>query len=62
MILPAGAAILLGMGGWALGMRNVMVSILAEDYVTMAEAKGLTQLRIMFRYAARNAMSRVSPG
>ncbi len=56
MILPAGAAILLGMGGWALGMRNVMVSVLAEDYVTMAEAKGLTQLRIMFRYAARNAM------
>lgn len=56
MVLPAGTSILLGMGGWALGMRNVMVSVLAEDYVTMAEAKGLKQLRIMFRYAARNAL------
>ena len=37
-------------------MRNVMVGVLAEDYVTMAEAKGLKQNRIMFRYAARNAL------
>jgi peptide/nickel transport system permease protein len=56
MILPATTSILLGLGGWALGMRNVMVSVLAEDYVTMAEAKGLKQIRIMFKYAARNAM------
>jgi peptide/nickel transport system permease protein len=44
------------MGGWVLGMRNTMVSVLAEDYVTMAEAKGLTQRQIMFNYAARNAL------
>lgn len=56
MILPVVASSLLAMGGWALGMRNVMVSVLSEDYVTMAEAKGLSQNRIMFRYAARNAM------
>ncbi|HNB54177.1 MAG TPA: ABC transporter permease [Anaerolineales bacterium] len=56
MILPVGSAVLLGVGGWALGMRNVMVSVLADDYVTMAEAKGLTQIRIMFKYAARNAL------
>lgn len=43
-------------GGWLLGMRNTMVGILAEDYITMAEAKGLSQSQIMFRYAARNAM------
>ncbi len=56
MVLPAVTSVLLGMGGWAIGMRNVMISVLAEDYVTMAEAKGLKQLRIMFRYAARNAL------
>jgi peptide/nickel transport system permease protein len=33
-----------------------MVGILAEDYITMAEAKGLGQSRIMFAYAARNAL------
>lgn len=56
MILPVTTAVLLSMGGWALGMRNVMVGVLADDYVTMAEAKGLKQRRIMFRYAARNAL------
>lgn len=56
MVLPVTTSVLLGIGGWALGMRNVMVSVLADDYVTMAEAKGLKQARIMFRYAARNAL------
>ena len=56
MVLPLVSSVLLSVGGWALGMRNVMVGVLADDYVTMAEAKGLKQARIMFRYAARNAM------
>jgi peptide/nickel transport system permease protein len=56
MVLPVTTSVLLGMGGWALGMRNVMVGVLADDYVTMAEAKGLKQFRIMFKYAARNAL------
>jgi peptide/nickel transport system permease protein len=56
LILPATTIVLVTMGGWVLGMRNTMVSVLAEDYVTMAEAKGLTQRQIMFNYAARNAL------
>lgn len=56
MILPALVIILISIGGWALGMRNVMIGVLAEDYMTMAEAKGLKQGRIMFNYAARNAL------
>ena len=56
MLLPAFVMVLVSIGGWALGMRNVMVGVLAEDYITLAEAKGLKQTRIMFRYAARNAM------
>ncbi len=39
-----------------LGMRNTMIGVLAEDYITLAEAKGLPQRRIMFNYAARNAL------
>ncbi len=39
-----------------LGMRNTMIAVLAEDYITMAEAKGLSQRRVMFTYAARNAL------
>ncbi len=56
LILPASVLVLATMGGWAISMRNVMISVLAEDYITMAEAKGLKQNRIMFMYAARNAM------
>ena len=56
LILPATTIVLVSIGGWALGMRNTMVSVLAEDYVTMAEAKGLSQRQIMFNYAARNAL------
>ena len=56
LVLPAGTILLVSVGGWMLGMRNTMISVLAEDYITMAEAKGLPQRRIMFAYAARNAL------
>lgn len=56
LVLPAGTIVLVSVGGWLLSMRNSMISNLSEDYVTMAEAKGLSQRRVMFSYAARNAM------
>ena len=56
LVLPAGTILLVSVGGWLLGMRNTMISTLAEDYITMATAKGLPQRRIMFAYAARNAL------
>ncbi len=43
-------------GTWILTMRNNMITTLAEDYVRMARAKGLSSRRIMFDYAARNAI------
>lgn len=56
LILPASTVVLVSLGGWILGMRNTMVSTLSEDYVALAEAKGLSQRRVMLRYAARNAL------
>jgi peptide/nickel transport system permease protein len=55
-ILPALSIIVTSIGGWLLGMRNMMVSTLSEDYVVAAEAKGLKPSRIMIGYAARNAV------
>jgi peptide/nickel transport system permease protein len=55
-LLPAGTIVISSVGGWLLGMRNMMVSTLAEDYVVTAEAKGLPRRRIMVTYAARNAI------
>ncbi|HEY65595.1 MAG TPA: ABC transporter permease [Caldilineae bacterium] len=54
--LPALSIIIAGIGGWALGMRGMMVTVLGEDYLTLAEAKGLKERRIFLRYAVRNAM------
>jgi peptide/nickel transport system permease protein len=56
LVLPAGVALLVSLGGWALGMRNVMMGVLGEDYITLAEAKGLRTNRLMAWYAARNAL------
>ena len=54
--LPALTIIISSVGGWMLGMRNMMVSTLSEDYMITAEAKGLRPGRIMRTYAARNAI------
>lgn len=55
-ILPALTIVVSSIAGWMLGMRNAMLSTLAEDYVLMAEAKGLPERRVMLAYAARNAI------
>ena len=55
-ILPAGTLLITTIGGWILTMRNTMITTLADDYVRMARAKGLSSRRIMFDYAARNAI------
>jgi peptide/nickel transport system permease protein len=55
-ILPAVAIILGSLGGWALGMRAMMVTTQGEDYVTFAEAKGLKDGTIFVHYGIRNAM------
>ena len=55
-VLPLLAIILGNAGFWALGMRSQMVSVLGEDYITFAEAKGLSPRRIFFWYGMRNAL------
>jgi peptide/nickel transport system permease protein len=55
-VLPAATIIVTSMAGWMLQMRNVMITTIGEDYVLAATAKGLSPRRIMFTYAARNAI------
>jgi peptide/nickel transport system permease protein len=55
-ILPAATIVLSSLGGWLLGMRNMMVSTLSDDYVIAAEAKGIEPRKVMIKYAARNAV------
>jgi peptide/nickel transport system permease protein len=55
-VLPAATILATSIGGWILTMRNNTISVLAEDYVRMARAKGLKPWRIMWTYAGRNAI------
>jgi len=54
--LPALTIVVTSLGGWILGMRNMMITVLDEDYITVAQAKGLSPRRVMVGYAARNAV------
>jgi peptide/nickel transport system permease protein len=54
--LPILAIVAAYIGGWVLNMRNVMINTIGEDYVAMAQAKGLKDRRVMIRYAGRNAI------
>jgi len=55
-VLPAATIVITAVGGWVLTMRNNMITTLAEDYIRMGRAKGLSNNRIMLNYAGRNAM------
>ncbi len=55
-LLPALSIVFAAVGFWALGMRGMMVNTEGEDYMIMAEAKGLPDRLIFFRYALRNAI------
>lgn len=55
-ILPAFTIVVASMSGWLVGQRNVMITTLDQDYVLVAQAKGISQRRVMIMYAARNAI------
>jgi peptide/nickel transport system permease protein len=54
--LPLLTLVITSLGGWLLTMRNNMLSTVSEDYVAFAQARGLPEGQVMYRYAARNAI------
>ncbi len=54
--LPALSIVIVTFGFWALGMRGLMITVQGEDYVKLAEAKGLRPRYILYRYMIRNAI------
>ncbi len=54
-VLPALTIVVCSAAGWIVGMRNVMITTMDEDYVLVAQAKGLPKRRVV-GYAARNAI------
>ena len=54
--LPALSLVLTTAFGWVLSTRAMIVSILGEDYLIYAKAKGLKGTNILRNYVLRNAM------
>jgi len=54
--LPILSWVIVHIGGWALGMRGSTISVLGEDYITYAKARGLPGRRIITTYVAKNAI------
>jgi peptide/nickel transport system permease protein len=55
-VLPLLSLVIAGLGRRILSMRGLMVTILGEDYMVNAEAKGLKDKAIFYHYGIRNAL------
>lgn len=55
-ILPALSLILVAVPAWIITTRAWTITILGEDYMLFAQAKGLKKWRIINRYALRNVL------
>ncbi|OUC06236.1 ABC transporter permease [Litorilinea aerophila] len=54
--LPALSIVVTSMGFWALGMRGMMITNEGEDYMILADAKGLSPRRVFWFYGVRNSV------
>jgi len=55
MILPLTTLVLIGFGSWAYLVRNFLVGVLQEDFVTAKRAIGIDEKKILYSHALRNA-------
>lgn len=55
-MLPVASYVLTDFSGWALGIRAMATTILGEDYVMVAKARGLRQSKIVINYVGRNSI------
>ena len=56
MVLPVVALTLASIGGHSRYMRASMIETLRQDYIRTARAKGLSERRVVFGHALRNAL------
>jgi peptide/nickel transport system permease protein len=56
LLLPVLISGLSGLAGISLFVRNGMLDVLHQDFITTARAKGLPESAVVFRHALRNAL------
>jgi len=55
-VLPVLSVVLVQLGSWAIGMRGLIVATSGEDYMLLAEAKGIKPWALFRSYAVRNSI------
>lgn len=55
-ILPIASYVITSFGGWMLSMKGSTTSVLGEDYIMAAKAKGIPARKIKSSYVRRNAI------
>lgn len=56
LVLPVLTMSLVLIGEYALTMRNTLIDVLSEDYITTARAKGFRERYVLMKHAVPNAM------
>ncbi len=56
LVLPATTLAAITASGFFLTMRYSMLTVLGDEYITVARAKGLAEGQVLFRHAVRNAL------
>jgi len=56
LILPVGVSAFGGIAGLSRYSRSGMLEVIRQDYIRTAKAKGLTESKVVFRHAFRNAL------
>lgn len=54
--LPVLSLVLVGLAGRMIMMRSNVLQVFSEDYIVLAQAKGLKRSKILSKYALRNAL------
>ncbi|WP_273265929.1 ABC transporter permease [Flexistipes sinusarabici] len=55
-VLPVGVSVFGSLAGLSRYARNSMLDVLNNDYVTAARARGLSEGKVLFRHALKNAL------
>ena len=62
VILPVAIGIVSGIGSGARWYRTIFLEEIAKDYVRTARAKGVSELRVLFRHVLKNGMIPILTG
>jgi peptide/nickel transport system permease protein len=55
MILPVASLALINIAGWSRYIRATMLEVINSDYIRTARAKGISERRVIFLHALKNA-------